>query len=41
MIRNSMPSGYRPMSQNRFSEKITLNHTDEIMIPAIMIWSQL
>ena len=42
MIRNSMPSGYHPMGQNRFSEKITLNHTDEIMIAtAIMIGSQL
>jgi hypothetical protein len=42
MIRNSMPSGYDPMGGNRFSEKITLKPTDEIMIAtAIMIWSQL
>ena len=42
MIRNSMPSGYDLMGGNPFSEKITLNHTDEIMIvTAIMIWSQL
>ena len=40
MIRNSMPGVYDPMGGNRFSKKITLNHTDEIMIPAIMIWSQ-
>jgi hypothetical protein len=41
MIRKSMPSGY-PTGRNRFSQEITLNHTDEIMIvTAIMIWSQL
>jgi hypothetical protein len=32
MIRKSTPSGYDPMGENRFSEKIMLKQGDEITI---------